>query len=250
MKRISLAVLSCALMLVMGSVPASAMTADEVIAKSIEAIGGKEKLAAVKSKKMIGRTLMQGMEFPFTVQQKPPNLFRVDVSVQGIQVVQAFDGKTAWQISPQSGGKAEVMSPIQATTFRNQANFNGPLVDYKEMGFKAELVGKEEVEGTSVYHLKLAPKNDSVKALYGDFTTHIYVDADTFLEMKMTITGEMEGNAFEVDIYPSDYRKVDGLILPHSIEIKSGGQTITQQVIDKIELNVDVADSLFKMPEG
>ena len=227
--------------------PTFALTVDEIIEKNVQARGGMEKIKAVKSKITTGKTLVRGVEFPFTIHQKRPGFFKIETSIQGLTIVQAYDGEMAWQINPTSGGPQKMTSE-QATSFRNQADFDGPLLGYKDMGFVAELVGKENIEGGEVYHLKLTVADDSLRIASGNLTTHVYLDAKSFLEIKMTIEGNIAGDSFEVDTYLSDYKDVGGLMIPHSIEAKMGGRTVSQMIMEKIELNVDIDDSIFKMP--
>lgn len=224
----------------------NALTVDEIIEKNVKARGGIEKFEAVKTKRATGKSIIQGMEFPFILQQKRPDYFRLESTIQGMTIVQAYDGETAWQTSPLSGEPQEMPS-AQAKSFRNQADLDGPLVGYKEDGFTAELIGKEKVNGTDVYHLKFTKTNDSLSAVTGNFITHVYLDAKTFIETKITIEGHMGGNDFKVDTYLGDYKKVGGLLMHHSMETKLGGQTVSKMITKKIELNVDIDDSIFKM---
>jgi len=228
-------------------VPSFALTVDEIIEKNIQAKGGIEKIKAVKSKRTTGKTLVRGVEFPFTIHQKRPSFFKIETTIQGMTMVQAHDGETVWQINP-AGGGLQKMASGQAMSFRSQADFDGPLLGHKDIGFIAELVGKEDMEGGEVYHLKLTVADDSLRIAAGNFTTHVYLDAESFLEIKMTIEGNVEGNSFKVDTYLSDYKEVGGLMMPHLIESKMGGQTVSQMIMEKIELNVDIDDSIFKMP--
>ena len=227
--------------------PSFALTVDEIIEKNVRARGGMEKIKAVKSKRSTGKTLVRGVEFPFTIHQKRPGFFKIETTIQGLTIVQAYDGEMAWQINPTIGGPQKMTSK-QTTSFRNQADFDGPLLGYKDMGFVAELVGKEKIEDGEVYHLKLTIADDSLRIASGNLTTHIYLDAESFLEIKMTIEGSVAGDSFEVNTYLSDYKDVGGLMIPHSIETKMGGQTVSQMIMEKIELNVDIDDSIFKMP--
>ncbi|HWR82488.1 MAG TPA: hypothetical protein VN285_04235 [Candidatus Deferrimicrobium sp.] len=229
---------------------AYAATAQEVLQKNIAAKGGAEKLKAVKSKKTSGKTIVQSMELPFTLYQKRPAMLRLETTMQGITMVQAFDGVTGWHLLPTGGvSEPQQMAADQVRNFRSQADFDGPLVGFEEKGFTADLVGQEDLDGSPVYHLKLVAGSDSARASYGEFVTHAFLDAKTFLEKKMTIEGNIEGNAFKVDTYYSDYRKVDGLTLPYSMEVRMGGLTVSKMVMNKIELNLEISESIFKLPQ-
>ena len=83
---------------------AFAQTADELIEKSIQAQGGREKIEAVKSARMTGKMAMgQGMEAPIVIETIDPNKFRMEMTFQGMTMVQAYDGKSGWQVQPFMG---------------------------------------------------------------------------------------------------------------------------------------------------
>ena len=246
MKSRCLPLVIVALVAMLG-VPSFALTVDEIIEKNIQAKGGIQKMKAVKSKRTTGKTLVRGVEFPFTIHQKRPSFFKIETTIQGMTMVQALDGETAWQINPATG-ELQTLTSGQATAFRNQADFDGPLLAHRDTAFVAELVGKEDIEDAKVYHLKLTIADDSLRVAAGNLATHVYLDAESFLEVKMTIEGNIEGNSFEVDTYLSDYKEVGGLMMPHSMDTRMGGQTVSHMIMEKIELNVDIDDSVFKMP--
>jgi outer membrane lipoprotein-sorting protein len=227
-----------------------ALTADEIIAKNIVAKGGKEKMDAIKSMKMSGKIVMQGMEIPFKAMVKKPNLFRSESSFQGMMMVQAFDGKTAWFLSPMTGStEPQEVTGAEAKMLEQQADIDGYLAHYKEKGYKVELVGEEDLDGTPVHHLRVTGL-DFAK----DAAAEIYLDSKTFLDSKMTVKGAVDTTKFEMDQYFTDYRDVAGCLMAHSVEVKSGGQTVSSVIMDKVEVNIPLADSLFmfpgKKPEG
>lgn len=224
---------------------ASAQTVDELIAKNIEAKGGMAKLKAVTSTRATGKMIGgPGMEFPFVMMNKRPNNFRMEFSVQGMTGMQVYDGTTAWMSMPFMGKKEpEVMPAEEAKEFAEQADFDGPLVDYKTKGHTVELVGREQVEGADAYKLKLTMKGGSIR--------NIYLDAETFLEIKMESKRTIRGTEVEGESYLSDYKEVGGMMMPHVMENGTKGSPQRQKImIEKIELNAAIADSLFAMPAG
>ncbi|MBI2839106.1 MAG: hypothetical protein HYX75_12370 [Acidobacteria bacterium] len=231
-----------ALAALMGS-QAAAQTVDEIIAKHIQARGGLEKLQSVKTMKVTGKmTMGGGMEAPFTVQMKRPNMFRLDATVQGMTMTQAFDGTTAWKIFPFMGSKApEKMTEEETKETQKEADIDGPLVGYKEKGHSVELMGKEEMEGTEAYKVKLTMKDGDIK--------YIYLDGENFLELKESSKSKHEGAEIEVERLSGNYKPVEGIMIAHSVEGRAkgaaSGQTVT---IDTIELNATIEDSLFAMP--
>jgi outer membrane lipoprotein-sorting protein len=222
---------------------ASAQTVDELIAKNIEAKGGREKIKAVQTMRMHGKMMMGGgMEAPFTIVTKRPQMMRLEFSFQGLTGVQAYDGSNAWMVMPFTGKKdPEQMTAEDTKQVQEQADFDGPLFDYKEKGHKVELLGKEQVEGADAYKLKLTLKSGEERT--------IWLDADTHLELKSEGKRKMRGTDVEFEGSMGDYKEVDGLMIAHAMEQGAKGSPQRQKmVIDKIELNPALADTLFLMP--
>ncbi len=224
---------------------ATAQTADEIVAKNIKAKGGLEKIKAVKALRVSGKMVMgQGFEAPFTMMQKRPKQTRTEFVFQGMTGVQAYDGKNGWMVMPFMGKKdPEAVPAEQAEMMDEQADMDGPLVDYKEKGNKIELLGKEQVEGADAYKLKVTLKSGQVRTYY--------FDAESGLEIKVEAKRTIRGTEVEGETVLGDYKEVDGMMMPHTMENGAKGSPQKQKmVIDKIEVNPDLADSLFAMPAG
>jgi outer membrane lipoprotein-sorting protein len=220
-----------------------AQTADEIIAKNVQARGGLDKLKAVQSVKATATMAMgPGMEAPAVMIQKRGFMVRTEFIIQGLTGIQAYDGKTAWQVMPFMGKKdPELMSADEAKEVEENADIDGPLVDYKSKGHQVELLGKEKLEGTDAYKLKVTLKN-------GDVQT-IYIDADSFLEIKEETKRTVRGTEQVIETSIGDYKEVNGIILPHAFEAGLKGSAEKQKItISKFELNVPEDDSIFKMP--
>ena len=221
---------------------ASAQTVDEIIAKYVEARGGMDALQGVESAKYYGNSTMQGIEAPGVLYIKHPNKMRIELTIQGQTMIQAYDGESGWYISPFMGKtEPEKMGAEDAQELKEMGDFEGPMVNAKDKGNTVELLGKEDLEGSPVYKLKLTRENGDVDL--------VYLDAEHFLELKTTIKRTRQGAEVEVDNFSSDYKAVNGLMLAHSSENKMGGQTLMQYNIDSIQFNIDMPDSLFIMPE-
>ncbi len=136
------------------AVSAWSQSVDDIIKKHIEALGGLEKIEAIKTLKITGTATRGGGNFSFesdfTRYVKQPNMVRNETEMRGNLIVQAYDGKTAWAIIPFRSEDPEEMTGPQAQSIIGQAEIGSPLVNYKDKGFKIELLGKEEFEGTEV----------------------------------------------------------------------------------------------------
>jgi outer membrane lipoprotein-sorting protein len=223
---------------------AEELTVEQIIANHIEAIGGRDTLDSINTLRLSGKMSMPGgMEAPISIVQKRPNKMRVDVEFQGMGIVQAFDGTTAWMIMPFQGNpNPEPMSAEQTDDMKQQADIDGPFVDYKDKGHTIELVGKEDMEGSEVYKLKVTLKGGDVQ--------HYFFDAEYFLPLKMESKTEFQGTEVEVENIFGDYKEVGGLMVAHSFEQRPKGAPAGQAFsIETVDINPDVADEDFTMPE-
>ena len=179
MKRFMIACL--ALTLVAGAVGAEDMTLDELLAAHFEALGGYDNLKAVKTAKFTGNMAMgPGMEVPFMMVFARPLKMRLEFTMQGMTAIQAYDGETAWSVMPIMGKTdPEVMAEDQAKNIKEQADFDGPLMDWQDKGHQVELIGLEETDGTEAYKLKVTMANGDVR--------HHFLDSEYFITIKQFV---------------------------------------------------------------
>lgn len=221
---------------------ASAQTVDEIIAKNIQARGGLEKLKAIRTLRATLKFSDGSFRAEFLRENKRPGKVREEFIVQGMAQIQAYDGKTGWQISPFGGRKdPDLMSLDDMKSLIVAADMDGPLVDYKEKGHVAELLGHDSVEGTDCYKIKLGMKNGDIR--------YYYLDTDSYLELKVEVQTTIRGALQESELYFGDYEQVNGIYYPFAVESAQKGSPSRQQFsVEKIEQNVDLDDSLFAMP--
>src|ERR1700674_4662088 len=224
------------------SAAVSAQTVDELIAKTPAARGGLAKLKAVQSVRLTGSFETNGMQAGFVEVAKRPNKLRRDISIQGLTLVQAYDGKSGWQINPFTGKPdPEAMSGDELKSIQEEADTDGPLLDYKQKGNKIELVGKEKVAGKDAYNLKVTLRSGTVR--------NIYLDAASFFTVKTTGTVTREGTEHKIESFLSDFKEANGIVVPFTIEVQiDGGATSQKITFEKVEFNVPVDDSVFNMP--
>ncbi|HEV7426096.1 MAG TPA: hypothetical protein VGQ46_06980 [Thermoanaerobaculia bacterium] len=231
----------CAVLL---TVSAFGQTADELLDKNLKAMGGKDKLKAIQSMRMTGKMKMGPMEAPITIVKARPSEMRVDFTIQGMTGTSAYDGSTGWNLMPFMGNKdPQKMTEEQLKDMRVEADFDGSTFDYKAKGNKVEYVGKVDTEGTPTYKLHVTTKEGK--------ESNIYLDAESYLVIRTEATRNVQGQDLEMETSIGDYKTVDGLTMPYSMEshVKgkeaAGGQSIT---IEKIEIDPKVDAAMFKMP--
>jgi len=156
--------------------------------------------------------------------------------------VLAFDGTEGWKISPFGGRKdPEKMSADDTKSLMEDAEIEGPLVDWKAKGSTVEYLGTEDVDGTQAHKLKVVRKNGDVNL--------VYLDPDHFLEIRIISQRTEQGAQIEVETDLGDYEKIGGVFIPFSIEAgDKGSQNKQKVVLEKAEANVPVDDTLFKFP--
>ena len=225
------------------SVFCAAQTADELVSKNIQAKGGMEKIKAIKSVRMTGK-LHGGGGFTAaqTQENERPNLVRETFSLQGMTAVTAYDGTTGWQIQPFGGHKdPEYMGEDDMRDLKLDADFDGPLVDYKEKGNTIEFLGHDIVDGDDALRLKVTLKDGDI--------IYYYLDPDTFLEIRKEVQEFIRGSVKESVIDIGSYKPVAGVMYPFSIsqgtKTNPAAQTTT---IEKIEVNVPIDKTDFAVP--
>lgn len=232
-------VLLIALVLVSAGFNAKAQTVDEILKSYIENTGGKAKWKKLTNTVMEGKVEMMGQQIPVKLYNQAPNFQRMEMVFQGKTIVQrAYDGKDAWASNPIAGKTVKL--PEDQTKDIAEAMFEPAFFDYKSKGHKIELDGKEEIEGTECNKLKLTKKNGDVEYLFFDTESNV-------LLMQRTTVKRGPGKGTQIDTYMSDYKEVDGLMMPHAMTQKMGPNKFVIN-IEKITTNTKLDNKIFAYP--
>jgi hypothetical protein len=218
-------------------------TATDLVAKNLAARGGAAAIAALKSVRLEGKLVFPG-GFELTYDEvRAGGAVRVDAALQGLALVQAFDGKGGgWRINPFEGRKdAEPMSDDEARSFADTAPMAGVLLAAGSDGSTVTYLGREDFDGTNCYKLKVAQKD-------GDEFVYL-IDPDSMLEVKIIETRKLRGAVQVSETELGDYEAVGGVMFPMSIEAGPQGASQRQRVIiTKASANIDAPASLFAQP--
>jgi photosystem II stability/assembly factor-like uncharacterized protein len=243
MRRLLLPLLA---LLVSASTPLCAQTADEIIARYAQRIGGAERLRAVQSVRKIGKFYGGGgFEANVTNENRRPNKVREEFAFGGMTGVTAFDGKAGWKIEPWAGKKdAEPLGEDETKGIVEDAEFDDPLFNYKERGNKVELVGTDQVEGTPVYKLMVTLASN------GDVRTY-YLDQESCVPIKYEVKRTVRGAErwFEVEL--GDYKEVQGVLFPFSTAVGarySSSADKAQYQWERMSVNLNLDDKRFDKP--
>ncbi|MFZ0864347.1 MAG: hypothetical protein WCA27_26205 [Candidatus Sulfotelmatobacter sp.] len=225
------------------SVLAYGQSAEELVNKNIEAKGGIDKIKAIQSIRMTGKLNGGGGFTAATMQENErPNLVRETFTLQGMTAVTAYDGTTGWQIQPFGGHKdPEFMGEDDLKDLLLDADFDGPLVDYKEKGNTVEFLGHDVVDGDDALRLKVTLKDGDI--------VYYYLDPDTFLEIRKEVQEFIRGSVRESVTEMGSYKPVAGVMYPYSISQGSKANPAAQTTtIEKIEVNVPIDKADFAVP--
>jgi outer membrane lipoprotein-sorting protein len=212
----------------------------DVLDNHFETIG-QDKVLKVNTMIMKGKIIQQGMEFPILMKMKRPNKVRMEASVQGQKIVTSYDGENGWTLNPMMGSlEPQDLNPDQVKEMKSMGDMDGDLYDYEAKGHQLEYLGEEEMEGTPTYKLKLTKKDGDV-AIY-------YFDADSYVILKTETITTMQGVEQTFEQFPGNYQMIEGMAMPFSITGKSQGMTYMEIVIDTVEIDKEIPDSLFVRP--
>jgi outer membrane lipoprotein-sorting protein len=222
------------------------LNADQVVEKNVAARGGFAAWHAVRSITLSGKMEAGGKVdtyLPYTLQVKRPNKQRLVIEFAGHTSVQVYDGKNGWKLRPYlNRADPEPFSQEELRKIEEGPGLEGPLIDYSTKGSKVELEGTETVEGQATYRLKVTSKQGH--------TQHVWIDGTTFLEAKIEDhPRRFDGKMRAVETYLSDYRNVEGVVIPYLSETRVQGVRGTHKMaIEKVAINQELNDALFGKP--
>lgn len=244
LKHLSLASLLAASAIV----PAHAQDAQSLIAKNLEARGGAAAIDAIKSVEFEGQTRFPGdfnVDYhEWRAMDGPNPVGRVVYSLQGLDLIQAYDGAGGWKINPLQGRKdAERMSADEGRQLADSSWIGGTLLQAAKDGSKVAYLGREDFDGTLAYKLKITQKD-------GDEFVYL-LDPDTYLEIKVDETRRIRGAQQTTETELGDYEKVAGVYFPMSIENWNQGQSNqrSRTSIVKATANPTYDPAIFREPK-
>jgi hypothetical protein len=217
-----------------------AQTADEIVAKHIDAIGGKDKIASIKSLYTETSSQVMGNEAPGSMTVLNGKGMRIETEFNGSKIVQVFTDKGGWATNPMAGATTPTPMPEeQYKAGKAQLEIGGELFNYASKGNTVTLVGKDG----NLYNIKLTTKDSSV--------TNYYIDPTTYFITKMVKSGVIMDQQVEVTTTYSDYKKTDyGYTIPYTIQLEFGTMFSLTSSIKKVEINKEVDPKIFEMPKS
>lgn len=225
--------------------PLSGQSADSLIAKYIQASGGMARIQALQTLRRTGKyTGGGGFEAVVVQENKRPNSVREEFSIQGMTGINAYDGHNGWKIEPWQGKRdAEALGEEEMHGILDDADFDGPLVNYQAKGNKVEYQGIVQIEGSDAHKLKVTRPNGDV--------SFYYLDTEYYVPIRIDTQRMIRGAPQEFETSLGDYKQVAGVYLPFSSESGAKGSSSADRskiTYDKIEANVSLDEQRFARP--
>lgn len=218
-----------------------AQNLEEIIAKHIQAHGGAEKWNALENMKITAQfTAFSEVDDWMAIKTRDGKYYS-ELRLGKFRVKEAFDGQHGWTIDPwQEIDFPRLLNKAEENVFIQKSEWMTPFFNYKEKGLELEYLGEEDLEGVAVYAIKVTRPNGNNEIWY--------LNTNSYLEYKRVSMWVDFAYPVEAETYFEDFRDVDGLIMPFYVE-KMFSQRNRMLEIEKVELNVDMDESIFNMPQ-
>lgn len=215
-----------------------AQSVDDIVAKAIQARGGLDRIKHEQTQRLTGKISLPAGAGPLLVEMKRPGMMREEVTLGDKSQIRTTNGVSGWAVgSLRAASVPEQVNAQELHNMEGSADFEGPLVDYKQKGHRIELAGKEKVEKHIAYKLVIFMKN-------GENRTD-FIDCKSYLELKWQ--GRVSNDVFES--YFHNYRRVNGLMFAFEIDSGLLGQPANQKIIlEKVDVNPPIEDARFGKP--
>jgi outer membrane lipoprotein-sorting protein len=232
---------------VVGNCEAVPLTAEQIVANNVAARGGLEAWRKIQTMVWTGHIESgnaSAASVQFILEYKRPNKMRFEIDAEHEKSVRVFDGTAGWQMLTSSSGTPRLKrySRRDLRSARDAQGIGGLLIDYQAHGITVALDSTDEVEGQRAYRLAVTLPSGS--------TRHIWIDAQTFLDLKYDREGHLaNGHTGTISVFYRDYRTIDGVRMPMTIEtIAQGGRATERVVVEWVTLNPSLSDAHFERP--
>jgi len=222
------------------------LSAEQIVAKNAAARGGLEAWRKVETMVWSGHlesAHTPAPSLPFELEQKRPNKTRFEIHVQNQRTLRMFDGARGWKSKPSPSGRVDIVpyTPDEERYARDEPVIDGALIDYDAKGSAVSLAGAEELGGRKVYHL-------AVRLASGQ-RQDVWVDAESFLEVKIGRMTNGAGGPRMVPTFYRDYKTFEGLSIPTTIQIGDGSMGMPDLMhIERVTLNAPLSERRFSPP--
>ena len=219
----------------------AAPTVESVVSRHLRARGGRERLATVSSLLANGRLISGASESNFTLFWARPDRARLVLVTGTRTMIEVVSGERAWWVAPDAEPPQSGLLPLDAAReIAERGDVGGILCRYAERGYTAALAGEHAVDGERVVTVRLSRGTDE---------THVLsLSTATDLVLRRTSNWGRNGTGVEVEARFSDFRTVDGVVIPFAMERRAGGELLHRIVVERVQLNAPADLSHFTPP--
>ncbi len=219
-------------------------TVDEIVAAHVAARGGAERIHALQSMRATGLAYASGGRVAPVIREiERPGRIRLEITYQGLTGVYAHDGEAGWQVAPLEGRfDPEPLPAAVAAPSVDQLDIEGPLLDWREKGHEVAIVGHTDVSGRKAWELEIK--------LAGGAVRRDFIDAESWMLVRTETERVVGSRRVQIEATFGDFREVGGLVFPHAIETRAKGRPQGLRfVVESIELDPEIDDARFRLPE-
>ncbi len=216
----------------------------QLLDRHFQARGGLQAIRALDGYRASGTFEMGGARAGYVMTAKRPGKLRMDFLLHGTNGTQAIAGDAGWQLMPFNGiTRPTPMTPEETRNFQDQADMDGPLVDWQAKGHRVELLGQDQVDGDLAWQLAIDMASGA--------RVVVWIDAASYIDRRWQVGTRMNGQPMTVTLHFGDHRRVGDLLLPHRIEQQVHGLPAAQLfTVERYEFDAEIADSEFMIPMG
>lgn len=216
----------------------NAQTLDEIV-KNYYAANGTEKLEKATTICLEGKVIQMGTEMPISITVKRPDKVKVVINYNGLEIITLFDGEKGYMVNPLAGAVEPIEIPAEQLSSVQEYNmFRDSFLDAFKAG-RVNLEGEEAVDGKPAFKVTITDEAGN--------STVSFIDKESFLTVKTTQKVSQMGQEMEVESYIKEYIDVDGVKFGKVITQFVNGMELGGMTFDKIELNKEIEDSVFKI---
>jgi hypothetical protein len=224
-------------------ISANAQTADEVITKYADKMGGASNFAKIKTAKLSGTLQMQGQEVPIEIKIVNGKAARIDLEVAGNQIISAYANGKGWKVNPFAGADTPTeITGTELADLKTQSMVGSAFVNYKAGGYTAEYKGQEDHNGVKAHKIVLINPVDKKPTSY-------FINASDYSLIASVTEREMMGQTAEIETVYSNPKTVKGLTFYSTRVQKAGGTDISSITLDTIEFDQPIDEKIFEMPK-
>lgn len=220
----------------------SSLTLDQILRNYYQAIGGLTSWQSVNTLTVKGKLFSQKREFKTTARYMRPDKCRIEYTIGGKLVVQAYNGESAWEQNPLSDNPSpKSLNPERTNYLKDRCDIESPLIDYAGKNHNVTLEGLEKVDRKETYKIKVTYTS-------GNFQ-YYFLDAGTFLPIKMIGFYTAGGSELAMMTKFGDYKKSNKIVVPFRLAIdKKGGGPHEDYVVESVTVNLKLDPGIFNMP--